>query len=140
MKFSLDTDHYEDLRLLFSESDYNKDVSDVIEEFCFAMASFFVDLSMKLNCDVNQAASLKGVCLPCIGGNIDLMLKRGVLKSADDEPVSEAELDALMQGMKANGFSREEIETVVRLVKDRGSLEAAKEYLKRIVEDKGAEA
>ena len=140
MKFSLDTDHYEDLRLSFSESDFSSDVSEVIEEFCFAMASFFVDLAMKLNCDANQAANLKGVCLPCIGGNIDLMLKQGVVKSADDEPVSEEELDVLMQGMKANGFSQEEIETVVRLVKDRGGLEAAKEYLKRIAEGAEAEA
>lgn len=62
MKFDLDTKNSEDVKLIFSSSDYDGDLSVLIADFCFGLATFIVDLAIKLNCDTGQALGVKEVC------------------------------------------------------------------------------
>ena len=68
--------------------------------------------------------------------NVEEILSQGVLESDDEEDevngVSDEELDELEQGMTAAGFSPEEISSILTLVKDTGSMDAALDVLKGI--------
>lgn len=79
MIFSLDTDNTNKIKLIFSALEYEKDLADVIADFCYRLASFFVDFAMKLDCDMEQAHGLKGVFTSGIGRNIDNILEHSIL-------------------------------------------------------------
>lgn len=45
MKYSLDTDNYETIKLEISEKDISKGMVDVINEFCYGIAAFYTDFA-----------------------------------------------------------------------------------------------
>ena len=134
--FNLNSEHYEDIRVNIAESEFQDGLPAIINEFCFAMASFFTTFAMKIDCDTEQATSLKTICLSCIGRNIDAILEAGVLEK-DDSVVSAGEIDALTQGMQDAGFSVSEIQNIVESVKNCGNLDKANKELMRIGEEAG---
>lgn len=140
MIFNLDTNDYESIKLTFTDDDYEQETADLIQEFCFAVSSFFSDFALKLNCDEEQARSLKKVFLGCIDRNIDYMINEGVLETQADEDEDEDEvdencLDYLSEKMEEEGFSDAEIENILQLVKNSGSMDSAIEYLKQVALD-----
>lgn len=139
MRFSLDSDNYEDIHIEITEEEREGELQDVIQEFCFGMASFFVDFALKLNCDTEQAKGLQDVCMSCINRNIEHILDNRVLDPDDDsdDDVSEDELDELLEALYAANFSEEEIDSIIELVKSSGSITAATDYLKMIGEEHG---
>ena len=139
MRFSLDSENYEDIHIEITDKEQKGELQDVIQEFCFGMASFFVDFASQLNCDTEKARGLKDVCISCINRNIEHILDNGILEDDDnsDDDLSEDDLDELLEGLRAADFSEEEIDSVIELVKSFGSIEAATDYLKTIGEDHG---
>jgi len=91
MIFQLDTDHYDEIKLTFSENEHENGLPKMIEEFCYGVSAFFVDFAMKLECDTKDAASLKEICLSCIANDIDVILEHGILEPAEDEKRPEEE-------------------------------------------------
>lgn len=98
MKFNLNTDKIEDLKLTFSDLEYEKDIADIIADFSYGMGAFFVDFAVKLNCNTEQARVLKDVVISCLGRNIDDFLDRDVLDH-DDETAEQSEEQALYDKM-----------------------------------------
>lgn len=140
MIFNLDTNDYESIKLTFTDDDYDQETADLIQEFCFAVSSFFSDFALKLDCDEEQARSLKKVFLGCIDRNIDYMIDEGVLETQadeDEDEVDEDSLDYLSERMEEEGFSDAEIENILQLVKNSGSMDSAIEYLKQVALDAG---
>lgn len=137
MIFSLDTDKLDEIKLTFSEKEYESDIADVIADFFYGMASFFVDFAIKIDCDTEQARGLKDVFLSCVGNNIDTILEHGILEPDEEEEVSEEEIDDLIEELVARGFSEAEIENIVQLVRDTGGFAAATDVLKGIAKDAG---
>lgn len=134
MKFKLDTEQIEDsLKLTFTKKEQKKNIAEGIQEFCYGMALFFMDFAQKLDCDEKQAAGLKDVCLDVIGRDIDAMIHDTLCnKQVDPE-----EMEDLTQQMEEAGFSDEEIQNAVRIVKSCGGIASATEYLKSIGEEHG---
>lgn len=136
MKFNLDTNNYENIQLTFTENDCEQDLSILIQEFCYAISSFFVDFAMKLDCNTEKAKGLSEVFLDCTKRNINLMLDQGVLERQWAE-ISEEELKELEDKLKNSGFADDEITNIIHLVNDLGSVEAANEYLMKIADEAG---
>lgn len=136
MIFNLDTNDYKNIKVTLTDDDYEQEVSTLVQEFCFAMSSFFVDFAMKLNCDTEQAKGLKEVVLDCADRNIEHLLNEGLLDDKYDEELEE-EIDELAEAMIDSGFSNAEITNIAQLVRDAGSMEAATEYLKEFALESG---
>ena len=64
------------------------------------------------------------------------MIEELILDDETDD-VSEEQLTALANKMAEVGFSQEEINHVVEMVKESGSFESAQEYFKNIVREAG---
>ena len=138
MLFHFDTENCENIKLrLNPEGDLEENILD----FCFGMSALYADFCMQLGLDQDQSRSLLDVCQSCMTRNVEEILSQGVLESDDEEDevngVSDEELDELEQGMTAAGFSTEEISSILTLVKDTGSMDAALDVLKGIGEDAG---
>lgn len=136
MKFYLDSDNYESIKLEISEQERQNGMENILQEYCFAMASFFVDFSMKLDLNTEQAKSLQKACFSCIEILTNDMIEELILDDETDD-VSEEQLTALANKMAEVGFSQEEINHVVEMVKESGSFESAQEYFKNIVREAG---
>ena len=93
MQFNLDTEHCEGLKLRITDKERQDGLAVAIQEFCFGMASFFVDFAMKLNCDAKQAMKLKEVCFSCIDNNIDDMVNKHSLLEPKETEVDEDEIN-----------------------------------------------
>ncbi len=78
MRFILNTEKIEDIKISFSMDDYDGDDFALFQDFCFGMASFFTVFAQKYECDTKAAASFKDVCLSCIGRDIDYIIEQGV--------------------------------------------------------------
>lgn len=75
MKLIVDTKHYEDLSIKISDEEYDVGPASTIEEFCYALASFIVDISkVHLGCNKESALSFKDLCLSCIDKDVCLIL------------------------------------------------------------------
>ena len=59
MKFQLDTEDMETIKLTFSDEDLENELSENIQDFCYGMAAFFVDFAQKIGCDTKKALELK---------------------------------------------------------------------------------
>lgn len=136
MKFYFDSDNYESIKLEISEQERQNGMENIIQEYCFAMASFFVYFSMKLDLDTEQAKSLQKVCFSCIEILTDDMIEKVILDDETDD-VSEEQLTDLADKLAENGFSQDEIENILELVKESDSIESATEYLKNIAHEAG---
>lgn len=137
MKFNLDTDKCEDIKLSF---DQYADFEENIMDFCFGISALYTDFCMQLGLDQDQARSLLEVCQSCMTRNVEELLAKGLLDDEDDDDgVSEEELDELEHAMRAAGFSTEETSNIVALFKDVGSIDAALGVLKGIGEDAGVD-
>lgn len=136
MYFNLDTNKYEEIKLKLSDEEVQGDLQEVIQEFCFGMASFFVDFALKINCNTEQAKGLQKVCIPCIDDCIEAILENGVLDSSEgqstDEDMNIKEINELIDKLHAADYSEDEINNIVQLVKSLGSIEAANDYLEEI--------
>lgn len=134
MQFSLDTEHCEEMKLTITDKERQDGTATVIQEFCFGMASLFVDFAMKLNCrDAKQADKLKEVCFSCIGHNIDEMVKQGLLEPKDNG-IDEDEINDLVEKLKKADFSEDQIAHILEIVRSAGSIEAATDYLQSVLE------
>lgn len=133
MKIELDTEYIEEtLTLTFSEAERKQDLTGIIQEFCFGLASLFIDFSQKLNLDEKQAQGLKEVCLDVTGRDIDAMIK-SILQPKD----SEGEMQELIEKMIDSGFSNGDIQNCLKIVENCGSLENAVQYLKSVGKEHG---
>ena len=97
---------------------------------------------MQIGLDQDQSRSLLDVVQSCMTRDVEEILSHGLLDSDDDEDdgtdgVSDDEIDELGQAMTDAGFSNEEIQNVINLVKDAGSMDAALKILKGIGENAG---
>ncbi len=87
MKFTLDTNECENIKLEITDEE-RENVVSAIQEFCFGMSSFFVDFLMKFGCDTEEKAKkLQEACMSCMGRNLDVMIKDILLddKKPSDE-------------------------------------------------------
>ena len=99
---------------------------------------FFVDFLMKLGCDTEEKAKkLQEVCMSCMGRNLDVMIKDILLDDNETSDDLENDIETLKSEMKSHGFSDKEIENIVDLVRDCGSIDAANDVLKKIGEQSG---
>lgn len=140
MKFHFDTEKCEDIQLHF---DREADLEENILDFSFGITALYTDFCMQLGLDADDATSLLKVCQSCMGKNLEEFISKGILDPDDEddetESVSDEEIDELEQGMRAAGFSDDEICSIVGLVRDAGSMEAALGILKGIGEDAGVD-
>lgn len=137
MKFALDTNNCENIKLEITDTE-SEDIASAIQEFCFGMSSFFVDFLMKLGCDTEEKAKkLQEVCISCMDRNLDVMIKDVLLDDKVSSNELESDIEMLKSEMKSRGFSDKEIENIVDLVRDSGSIEAANYVLKKIGEQNG---
>lgn len=138
MKFHLDTDKCEDIQLRFNRED---NMESNILDFCFGITALYTDFCMQLGLDAEKATSLLGVCQSCMTRNLEEFISNGVLDPDDEddeaECVPDEEIGELEQGMRAAGFSEEDIHSIVGLVQDVGSMDAALEVLKDRAEEAG---
>ena len=75
MIFSLDTNNYENIHLDLSEEMENGDIKSAVLEFCYGIASFITDFSMKMDCKtMEEYLKMKKLLIPCIEENIDMIL------------------------------------------------------------------
>ena len=75
MIFSLDTNSYENIHLDLSEEMENGDIKSAVLEFCYGIASFITDFSMKMDCKtMEEYLKMKKLLIPCIEENIDMIL------------------------------------------------------------------
>ena len=58
MKFQLDTEDMETIKLTFSDEDLENELSENIQDFCYGMAAFFVDFAQKIGCDTKKALEM----------------------------------------------------------------------------------
>jgi len=131
MIFSLDTDDYEAIKIDITEEDEEKELGEIVSEFCYAMASFFIDFSTKLNAkNKEQIDVLKDVCSSCIDNYIDIIANE--VFNNPTTPGDEGMSDLLRKLQDAN-LSKEEIENILNLVKNCGSIEEATEYLNKLL-------
>lgn len=138
MKFHLDTDKCEDIQLSFNRE---AELEQTILDFCFGITALYTDFCMQLGLDAEKATSLLGVCQSCMTRNLEEFISNGMLDQDDEddktESLSDEEIGELEQGMRAAGFSEEEIRSIVGLVQDVGSMDAALEVLKDCAEEAG---
>lgn len=139
MLFHLDTENCENIKLRFNR---DGDLEENILDFCFGMSALYTDFCMQLGLDQDQSRSLLDVCQSCMTRNVEEILSQGLLDSDDEEDdetdcVSDDEIDELEQAMTAAGFSAQEIQNIITLVKDAGSMDAALKILKGIAENAG---
>lgn len=139
MLFHLDTENCENIRLRFNP---NGNLEENILEFCFGMSALYTDFCMQIGLDQDQSRSLLDVVQSCMTRDVEEILSHGLLDSDDDEDdgtdgVSDDEIDELGQAMTDAGFSNEEIQNIINLVKDAGSMDAALKILKGIGENAG---
>ena len=76
MKFSLDTEKYEDIKL---HLDPDTTLEEDIHELCFALAAFYVGFCMHVGLDEEKARSFLEVCQPCVARDVEAMLSEGLL-------------------------------------------------------------
>lgn len=138
MKLILDTENIENMQLVLTEEDRAKPQEQLMEEFEYAMSSFFVSFCLKNNWDTEKAKEMKQSIFTKIDRHIANMFSQGVLEPAN-ETVDEAYLKELHDQMAEAGFDEDEIEQMVELVKKYGSLEKASEYLESLAEEEGVE-
>lgn len=139
MLFHLDTENCENIRLRFNP---NGNLEENILEFCFGMSALYTDFCMQIGLDQDQSRSLLDVVQSCMTRDVEEILSHGLLDSDDDEDdgtdgVSDDEIDELGQAMTDAGFSNEEIQNIINLVKNAGSMDAALKILKGIGENAG---
>lgn len=139
MLFHLDTENCENIRLRFNPTG---NLEENILEFCFGMSALYTDFCMQIGLDQDQSRSLLDVVQSCMTRDVEEILSHELLDSDDDEDdgtdgVSDDEIDELGQAMTDAGFSNEEIQNIINLVKDAGSMDAALKILKGIGENAG---
>lgn len=137
MKYSLDTDNYDTIKLEISEKDISKGMVDVINEFCYGIAAFYTDFASQINCDTEKAKSFKSIFIDCLGRIIDDILDEGVLDI--DNSNNTEEVEELKGQLQEAGFSEDEIDNIAKLVSDIGSVEGALEYLDEIIRQNDSE-
>ncbi len=139
MKFNLDTDNFENIKITFTDEEYELEVPDLIEEFCFAMSSLYLDFALKLDCNTEKAKGLKEILLDCTERNIDMLLDKGILENlkSEDREELEEELEELSENLAEADFTEEEIDYIVELARTLGSVEAVNDYLKEIADEAG---
>jgi len=138
MKFMLDTADIENFQLNFTEEDQKKTKEQLMEEFEYAMSSFFISFCVKNNWNTEVAKEMKQAIFTKIDRHIANMFSQGILEP-DNEVVDEEYINELKTQMSEAGFSEDEIEQMVELVKEYGSIEKASEYLSSLAEAQGVE-
>ena len=138
MMFHVDTKNCENIKLCFNP---DGELEENILEFCFGMSALYTDFCMQLGLDQDQSRSLLDVVQSCMTRDVEEILSQGLLDSDDEEDetndVSDDELDELEQAMTAAGFSVQEIQNIITLVKDAGSMDAALDIIKAIGDNAG---
>ncbi len=132
MKLTIDTKnpipHIE-----MTEEEENSVLSKNLAEFCFGIASLAVDY-IGQTVKPKDYENLKKALVHITSDMLDKMLEEGVL---DDDELEE-EMENLREQLEANGgFSNEEIEAVLNIVRETGSMEAATKFLMSVGEEAG---
>ncbi len=136
MIFNLDTSHYETTKIFLTDKECDAAIPELIEEFCFAIASFFLDFAVKLDCDKKQGDELKDIVLDCTGDIIEHLLENDLLKPSEDESPEE-ETDTQTEETENAGFTEADIANIVQLIEDCGGLASTKEFLRQYAAEKG---
>ena len=135
MRFLLNTDDYESISLEITDEEYENGTIGIIQEFGYALASFIVDVALKLDCDTEQAKGLKKVLLDIVGRDVDDILDNSVFEELEEEDTES--MDELAERLISSGFSDEEIANIKSLVVEFGGVENALEHLKDIAVQNG---
>lgn len=127
MKFEFDTQKSEDIKLVLTEEPDGISREDAIQDFFFGITSFVTLFCKKLSMDSSVVMSFWDLCHKCVGNELESFLESGVYDS-DEEELDEEELDdeaiAVAKEMEKNGFTEEEIDAIVKLVKASGGVES----------------
>ncbi|MDO4178117.1 MAG: hypothetical protein Q4D21_02910 [Phascolarctobacterium sp.] len=138
MKFTLDTNDYENIQLVLTDEDRAKCADELQEEFEYAMSSFFVSFCLKNNWDTETAKSMKQSIFTKIDRHIANMFAQGILEpQAETETVDEVYLEDIKKQMEESGFAPDEIQQMLKLVQEHGSIEKASAYLSDLAESEG---
>ncbi len=84
MKIYLDTDQMEDIQLTLTEDDYERNINEVILDYCLGMAGIFGRFALKFECDNQKIKDFKKACLSITEDYIDKMIEDGVLDKNHD--------------------------------------------------------
>ena len=135
MKFEMDTQNFEDMKLIISDEEYNGEATDLINDFCFAMSAFFASFAQRIIGDMESVKKLKKVCYSVTDRMIDEFFERN--EQDDKSNVDNSKKEELIEKLKDYDFSEEEIAGVVNIIDELGSFELAIEYLKKIGKEHG---
>lgn len=72
--------------------------------------------------------------MSCIERDLDLLIKKTLLNNNED---LKCEIEGVIKEMEKNGYSKEEISNITRLIEECGSLEDAIDFLRKIGEENG---
>ena len=77
MKFTVDTNDFENIKLDIAEEELDSP-EKLIEDFCFAAAGFYIDLTRKIGASPEQIRSFDKVCAPFINSLIEQAVEDGL--------------------------------------------------------------
>lgn len=77
MKFTVDTNDFENINLEIAEEELDSP-EKLIEDFCFATAGFYIDLTRKIGASPEQIRSFGDVCVPFINSLIEHAIEDGL--------------------------------------------------------------
>lgn len=136
MKFTLDTNDFDSIQFDLTDEDKIKTKDELMEDFEYAMSSFYISFCVKNNWSTALAKEMKQSIFTKIDRHIANMLSHDILEPAT-EIVDEQYIDELKTQMAKADFSDDEIAQMVELVKEYGSIEKASEYLSSLASEQG---
>lgn len=135
MKFSLDTEKVENIKLTITDNE-KESLVDAVQELCFGISSFIMDFMMQWGIDTEEkATSFKDVCTSCINRNLDTMVEEIISVPVDDD--LENDIKSLTEQLEGAVFSDAEIKNIVAIVHKKGSIEAAMDFLVDVGKENG---
>ncbi len=84
MKFQLDTEDMETIKLTFSDEDLKNELSENIQDFCYGWRHFLLILRRRLAVTRKKALELKDLCFSCAGNDVEALLHAGILDEEED--------------------------------------------------------
>lgn len=87
MQIHLDTDRFEDIKIILSDEEISEGLADTIQDFCYGIASLFVVFAHKINCHTKQARTLQKVFLSSTDRFITSILDKGLLAPEAQQPL-----------------------------------------------------
>ena len=135
MKFSVDTNNFENIKLEINDEEFN-DPQNLITDFCFATASFYLDLAQKIGANISQVQSFKKVCVPLIDQIINSAIDDGMFddgtESSEQTGISQEELDELRVRLENSNLSDDKVDVIIKAASSFNSIEEFYDFIDSI--------